>query len=265
MLPVDVPIVADGLVAAAGIALMVLAIGLRRGRRSAWQLATTLLALSAAGHLLKGVDIEEAAIAALVVTWLVLHRGAFTARLPATPRKAAIAVAAALLVVAGFADAAIHRGADKSWRRSAHVALARMVGVPADRLPSHLYFLAVALPVATITTLVALAWLAFRAHRPPADDATTTERAWAIVRRYGSGTLDYFALRDDKRHFVVQDTVVAYTVINGAAVVSPDPIGPADQRTGHGRRSAPSPTPTAGAWPRSALRSSGCRSTTPAG
>ena len=52
-----------------------------------------------------------------------------------------------------------------------------------------------------------------------------------LVRRYASDTLDYFALRDDKQRFVYESTVVAYTVHNGTAVVSPDPVGPADEQT----------------------------------
>ena len=52
----------------------------------------------------------------------------------------------------------------------------------------------------------------------------------AIVRRNGGGTLDYFALRDDKDWFVVGDTVVAHTVRAGVCLVSPDPIGPPGER-----------------------------------
>ncbi len=51
-------------------------------------------------------------------------------------------------------------------------------------------------------------------------------RARAIFERYGSGTLDYFALRSDKEFFFWGSTVVAYAVYGGACLVSPDPIGP---------------------------------------
>src|SRR5204863_176930 len=39
-----------------------------------------------------------------------------------------------------------------------------------------------------------------------------------------------FALRDDKEWFGFRDTLVAYRVHNGIALVSPDPIGPVGQR-----------------------------------
>lgn len=55
-------------------------------------------------------------------------------------------------------------------------------------------------------------------------------RARDIVRRHGTGTLDYFALRDDKQWFFHRDTLVAYAVYSGTCLVSPDPIGPFGER-----------------------------------
>jgi lysyl-tRNA synthetase class 2 len=57
-------------------------------------------------------------------------------------------------------------------------------------------------------------------------------RARDIVRRHGRGTLDYFALRDDKQFFFFHDSLVAYAVYGGVALISPDPIGPATERAG---------------------------------
>jgi lysyl-tRNA synthetase class 2 len=56
-------------------------------------------------------------------------------------------------------------------------------------------------------------------------------RAREIVRRHGRGTLDYFALRDDKQFFFFRDSLVAYAVYGGVALVSPDPIGPDAERS----------------------------------
>ena len=55
-------------------------------------------------------------------------------------------------------------------------------------------------------------------------------RARDIVRRHGTGTLDYFALRDDKQWFFHRDSLVAYAVYGGVCLVSPDPIGPYGER-----------------------------------
>ena len=51
-----------------------------------------------------------------------------------------------------------------------------------------------------------------------------------MVQRYGSGTLDYFALRDDKDWFFTGATVIAHSVRGGVCLVSPDPIGPPEER-----------------------------------
>jgi lysyl-tRNA synthetase class 2 len=56
------------------------------------------------------------------------------------------------------------------------------------------------------------------------------ERARTIIETHGGDTLDYFALRDDKSWFFTGDSLVAYSVINGVMLVSPDPIGPPQDR-----------------------------------
>ena len=51
-----------------------------------------------------------------------------------------------------------------------------------------------------------------------------------MVQEHGSGTLDYFALRDDKDWFFTGSSVVAHSVRGGVCLVSPDPIGPPEER-----------------------------------
>jgi lysyl-tRNA synthetase class 2 len=55
-------------------------------------------------------------------------------------------------------------------------------------------------------------------------------RARDIVRRHGISTLDYFALRSDKQWFFHRDSLVAYAVYGGVCLISPDPIGPRNER-----------------------------------
>jgi UDP-2,3-diacylglucosamine pyrophosphatase LpxH len=70
-----------------------------------------------------------------------------------------------------------------------------------------------------------------REHRGTgAARARAFGRARAIFDRYGGGTLDYFALRDDKSWLFSGNTLIAYSVINRVMLVSPDPIGPVDER-----------------------------------
>ena len=99
-----------------------------------------------------------------------------------------------------------------------------------DRLDD---IVAPALLAATVGIALWVGWLLFRpavAPRVTSFRPLSRERARFIVERYGTDSLSYFALRDDKEWFGFRDTMVAYRVHNGVALVSPDPIGPVGQR-----------------------------------
>jgi lysylphosphatidylglycerol synthetase-like protein (DUF2156 family) len=66
--------------------------------------------------------------------------------------------------------------------------------------------------------------------RRPVPSRAAEFRARDIVRRHGSSTLDYFALRSDKKWFFHRDSLVAYAVYGGVCLISPDPIGPRNER-----------------------------------
>src|SRR6185503_2147865 len=53
------------------------------------------------------------------------------------------------------------------------------------------------------------------------------DRAHRLVHSYGSDTLAYFALRNDKRYFFASDgeAMIAYTQLGHYALASGDPIG----------------------------------------
>jgi lysylphosphatidylglycerol synthetase-like protein (DUF2156 family) len=204
LFPLAVSESAAAFVTAAGIGLVFLARGIRRGQRSAWALAIVLLLGSTLLHLLKGIDVEEAVVALGVAGYLLGRRASFT--VPADEASARWGAAALGLAGAG--------------------ALLVVAVRPAN---------AVTLGAVTVTATMAglaAAWLLFRPLRPAQRAADRAQRARAvdIVRRHGGDTLSYFALRGDKRYFIWGDTVVAYAVIGGVCLVSPDPIGPADQR-----------------------------------
>ena len=66
--------------ALAGFALLLLAVNLWRRKRVAWLLTALVLAASAFTHLLKGLDYEEAALAAFLLIILLIWRSHFHAR-----------------------------------------------------------------------------------------------------------------------------------------------------------------------------------------
>ena len=77
--PSAVPEAADALVALASVGLLLLARSVRRGQRHAWLICEGLLVGTAVLHLVKGVDVEEALLAAGVALYLFVNRDAFQA------------------------------------------------------------------------------------------------------------------------------------------------------------------------------------------
>jgi len=238
--PLAVPQIATVLVAVSGLALMLLSRGVRKGQRLAWNAALVLLGASAVLHLLKGADIEEGLIAAVAAAYLAINGAAFRAVGDRDSLQRGLltmlggGVVALLAGVAGVES--YHRSTRPPLGRAFLVVGERLVGVYSTPLrPGHgghfNHYVAPGLTAVGVALLAYLLLLAFRpvvlSHRPPAGDLA---RAREIVARWGGDTLAYFALRDDKRWWFCGDSVVAYAVIGGVCLVSPDPIGPSTER-----------------------------------
>ncbi len=240
VLPLALPQVATVLVAMSGMALMLLSRGVRRGQRLAWNAAIVVLGASAILHLVKGADIEEGVISALVAVYLGVNAAAFRGgrdRDGLQRGLAAMVGGGLVALLAGVAGVEMyHRSTRPPLGRAFLVIGERLVGIYSTPLHTgrggHFdQYVAPALTAVGAALGVYLLVLAFRpvvlAHRPPAGDQA---RARDIVRRWGGDTLAYFALRDDKRWWFWRDSVVAYAVIGGVCLVSPDPVGPPGDR-----------------------------------
>ena len=283
LVPLAVPQAADALVALSSLGLLVLARSIRRGQRRAWLICEALLVGGGVLHLVKGVDVEEALIAAAVAGYLFFHRDAFKAGVdrPSTRRAImTLGYGTAITVLAGTIGVEMGTMLSRSRHHQrlplpqAFVAASeRLVGQHSVALPDRVQdFVAPSMLALAIGLALAAAYLLSRpvvaraAHaggastgpgprsgqRAPGDRASAVSRgggpggggagpaagagsyglgrAREIVRRHGSGTLDYFALRDDKQLFFWGDTLVAYGVYGGVCLVSPDPIGPQAER-----------------------------------
>ncbi len=233
---IEIPEAAAAIVAISSIALLLLARGVRRGQRHAWMLAISLLFVTVLGDVLKGLDVEESLISLVVIVFLVLHRDDFTA--PGNPNSARRAVGAlfvgvATAIVAGTIGIAL-RKPPVSLPNIAGAVGERLVGIKTIALPSRMdHFVSPALLAVGIGIALSFIWLLFRpavVARGGSNRPLSRDRARFIVERYGSDSLAYFALRDDKEWFGFRDTLVAYRVHNGVALVSPDPVGPVGQR-----------------------------------
>jgi lysylphosphatidylglycerol synthetase-like protein (DUF2156 family)/predicted phosphodiesterase len=238
--PLAVPQAADALVALAGLALVALARGIRRGQRHAWIAAVTLLLGTAILHILKGGDIEEAFAALAVGAFLLRNQRAFAAGVdrPSVWRGLlAMVTAVTTAIVAGTAATELFtQGQPRLPLLRALVAVAeRLWGDTSIALPDRVGdFVTPALFALGPALVIGAGWLVFRpvvSHRRVRGGSEVGRaEARQIVRRHGGDTLAYFALRDDKRHFLWGESMVAYAVYSGVCLVSPDPIGPATER-----------------------------------
>jgi len=235
LVPIGVPETASALVAAAGIALLGLSWGVRRGQRRAWTFAVAITALSAVLHVVKGLDVEEAAAAFAVLGFLILKRRAFTAvgERPSMGRELATLAGGALVAVLTGTATVVWLGhrTNLSIGRAMTAVLERLVGDQDIAIPGRRgRFLTPTLGAVGLTLFAVAAWLLFRPVVARYNAPDELARARETVRRFGGDTLSYFALRDDKQHWFWKDTLVAFAVHNGVCLVSPDPIGPVCQR-----------------------------------
>ena len=116
VLPPGWPEAARVLTVAFGIGLIWLSRSLAKRRRRAWQLAVAVVVASAAAHLAKGLDFEEATISLLLLAALVRFRSRFD--VPGDPAsvRPLLGLGAALAGVAAVAGGAELRGVELSPR-----------------------------------------------------------------------------------------------------------------------------------------------------
>jgi len=220
-----------------GLLLLMLAHGLRRRKRRAWQAVTGLLAFDIAIHFFHSRRIAGAAVALIVLVALLYFRDEFYAEGDQRNRWRALLVFCWLVVAdiaIGLADIGMTRGLSSDyslWQRTQEVVYG-LVGVsgqiywvPEDRgdlfniLTSSL----------GLFTLVVTVYLFLRPAEPrarlgPAD----AERVRCLLDKHGDrDSLGYFALRNDKSVIwsPTGKACVLYRVVSGVMLASGDPIG----------------------------------------
>ncbi|MHB1518313.1 MAG: bifunctional lysylphosphatidylglycerol flippase/synthetase MprF [Acidimicrobiales bacterium] len=241
-LPLRVTEAAGALIAMSGLALLALGRGILRGQRRAWRVAVFLLATSIILHLVAGADVEESVLTVAVLALLLANRRDFQAASDwSSLRSALIAlvggVVGLVVVTTSLVELLTHVGPHRHphlvWWTTLWAITERLAGVTTLPLPKRLNdFLSPAL-IALGLSIAAL--VLFLLTRPVVDRRLSSGRAAElrardIVRRHGGSTLDYFSLRSDKHWFFHRDSLVAYAIYGGICLVSPDPIGPENER-----------------------------------
>lgn len=236
--PVFASATATATTAVAGILLLQLARGLRRRKRRAWRSAIVVTTLLIALHVLKGLDVEEATLALVLLVVLVAARKEFYAS--GDPRSRWLAVRALpALLLAGTVSGLVllrlyHHSVEghPSFSQQLAQVLLGFVGISGplrfhhDRPADVVTFTLLAFGV--LTALVT-AFLVLRPYQPePHLSAQDEARLRGLLDRHGGrDSLGYFALRRDKSLVWSESgkAAVAYRVLSGVALASGDPLG----------------------------------------
>jgi len=222
--------------ALAGFALLLLAISLWRRKRIAWILTVTILAISIPTHLFKGLDYEEALMAALALIMLIVTRQHFQARSdPPSVRAGLWAVLASSAFTLAYGVTGFYM-LDRHFKVSFGFwdAIRQTVIMFTSFYDPGLqpitgfgkYFGSSIYVVGAISGAYAL-FMLFRpvlARILPSTDERS--RAWEIVRAYGKTSLARYTLLEDKLFFFSPGgSLISYVVENRVALVLGDPIG----------------------------------------
>ena len=245
-LPIEVSQAAGALVAISGIGMIMLSRGVLKGQRRSWLVAVALLVASLVLHVIHAADVITLLVCAGVLVLLVVQRERFRAQAEQGTVRSAfsiLAVGGLTATIGAFVGVEVagrvHHHQLPPWPEVLLGSAERLVGVQYVHFPAHINrFASVSLLSVGISLIVVSLYLLTRpvvdrrlsGGRAVAGRRAAEIRARDIVRRHGTGSLDYFALRDDKQWFFHRDSMVAYAVFGGVCLVSPDPIGPFTER-----------------------------------
>lgn len=223
---------------AAGVALMLLAKGLRQGKQRAWLLATMLTAFATVTHLIKGLDVEEATFTGAVFLLLLTARHRFHALPdPRSPRRLAevVVLGIPLTILLGFVWISVDLdglapGSSTITRLSeAALGLVGIRGPLAFVDPGAATRTSVGLAVLGAALLLVLAVVALEpAAGPHRLDVNDFDGVRGLLRRWGLvDSLSWFALREDRAVIFCasRKAAVSYRVVGGVSLAAGDPLG----------------------------------------
>ena len=234
--PIGVMRAAHALAVPVSFALLVTAYYLYRRRSRALRLALALMAALAVFDVVKGLDVEEAAVTVAGAALLWSSRSAFYVRHePSTLRSAAWRVP---LLLAGVWFSSLVAVAVAAPPTSSAGEVVRGTGDLLLWQPAPFTFhdevghMGLAIGLTGLLAVLVAAYLVFRPLAAPRDlpDAELRRAAADLVRSYGDDTLSFFKLRADKQYlFNTERTAfLGYRIESGVLIVSGDPIGEPD-------------------------------------
>lgn len=227
--------------ALAGFALLLLSISLWRRKQTGWMLTLLILLISIPTHLIKGLDYEEATLAALLAGLLLYLRPYFHARSDPPSTKQGLLILLGSLVftllygVIGFFLLDTHFKISFGWWAAIRQTIVMFTqfydpglqSLPVTRFGK--YFSDSIYIVGAVTMSYALLMLLRPVlNRQPASEGERV-RAWETVRAHGRTSLARYTVLDDKKFFFSsKGTMISHVVENRVALALGDPIGAAD-------------------------------------
>lgn len=225
------------LVFLAGFAMLAISVYLLRGLRNAWIGAVVLSALSLVAHLTKGIDWEEASLAALVLASLLVQQRHYFVRTDIHLIKRSvipgfIVVATVLLfgTIGFFFIKPEHFNIDFSLWESFQEAVTSFFLLNVDLVPATKFghqFL-YAMNIIGSLTMIFVLYLFLRPflHKPEVTEEEELTRAKELIARYGNSSLDYFKTYYDKCFWFSEkyEGFVSYKITRTYAIVLENPV-----------------------------------------
>jgi phosphatidylglycerol lysyltransferase len=235
--PESVLVMGNGMVLAIGLYLLILFVFLLQGSRRAWYTALALSILSVAGHLLKGVDYEEAILALFVIVALCRTRDFYRLK----PHKELMRISTqvllgSLLALLTFGVAAFllldkrHFGVDFGfWDSVKHMLRMFFLWDDAGLLPQTAFARNFIYSIHTAGTLV-LGFILISILKPifskPYNTPEEKELAALILQKYSATAADYFKIYPDKLFYIADDRdgFISFKVSRDYAVALGNPV-----------------------------------------
>ena len=222
-----------------GFFLLVLSYGVVKGKKHAWRITLILLFLSAILHVQRSGSVLATVVALLLALTLVMSSRFFQAKSdPPSARRGYIALCIGLGIVTFYTIGGFITLYDdfEPWidRIGIHGIILRTFAHDPIHIPhaTQAFLFQNALPVLCISAVL---YGMVQIFRPVAavfmPDTEERDQVSKLALHYGTNSISYFALGEDKTYFFSASgkSAISYVLQGSTAVVAGDPIGPEEE------------------------------------
>ena len=217
--------------------LLLLAGGVARGKRIAWQFTWVVLVASIGFDLLKDLDFEDAALSAWILLGLWWFRPHFQA--DSDPRRlrwglGALGSGVALAIIYAYFGAAVlsnQLSPEPGFLRTLETLAEALAGNPAryHALTERASWFLSTLPVVSYTLVLFALLMLLRPVLAPRAAAADRERVHRLLKVWGRNHISHLAVHGaTSYHWFDEEGCIAYSLRGRVALALGDPIGPPD-------------------------------------